>query len=105
MVRFRIRFTVQRAMLAVAVIGVICGATVWGTRMLRLRSVYHHRAASFASEEAAMRKLAGERRGLTARFNLKRAAMMRNWRLYYERLARYPWLPDDGGSATRGWRP
>lgn len=92
-------------MLAVAVIGIICGATVWGTRLLRLRTLYHHRAAGFAYEEAAMRKLAGERRGLTARFNLKRAAMLRNWRLYYERLARYPWLPDDGGWSTQGRRP
>lgn len=35
---FRFRFTVRGAMLAVAVIGIICGATFWGARMLRLRS-------------------------------------------------------------------
>jgi hypothetical protein len=52
-----------------------------------------------------MRKLAGQTRGFTAGFNLKRAAMMRNMRLYYERLARYPWLPDDGRSAIRSGLP
>jgi hypothetical protein len=101
----RIRFTVRTAMLAVAIIGIACGATVWGTRMLRLRSNYLADAARFARDEAAMRRLASQTRGSTARFNLKRAEIMGNMRLYYERLARYPWLPDDAGSATRIRRP
>jgi hypothetical protein len=92
-------------MLAVAFAGIACGATVWGTRMLRLRSAYLAHAARFAHEEESMRKLAGQTRGFTAGFNLKRAAMMRNMRLYYERLARYPWLPDDGRSAIRSGLP
>src|SRR4051794_22335981 len=100
------RFRVRTLMVAVAVVAVALGLALWGVRMLRLRAEYLAHAALFAREEAAMRKVAEfEPVGFTARFNLKRVAMMRNMRLYYERLARYPWLPDEAGSAGRSRRP
>jgi hypothetical protein len=102
----RVRFTLRNAMLAVAVFGTACGITMWGTRMVRLRSLYLSQAARFGREETAMRKLAAVGPGgVTSRFNLKRATMMRNMKLYYERLARYPWLPDDAGSPARNRNP
>jgi hypothetical protein len=93
-------------MLVVAATGIALGAIPWGRHMLRLRSDYLAKAASFAQEEAAYRKLAASLpSGLPQRFTLKQASMMRNWRLYYERLARYPWLPDDAGSPDRLTHP
>ena len=104
----RVRFTVRRMMIAVAVVG-----TIFGCELTRRRwDTFRTMAAYHADEERRMRLLLSggfiheaDEEGRRGRMQIGRGLereSVRSRRWYhaimwakYERAARYPWLPGD----------
>jgi hypothetical protein len=88
----RIRFGVQRMMIAIAIVGVL----VWAGIMLRRSAEYRAIAAQHASTEKYWSTVGSQATeplidgGSWTRD--ERVKFFRDLRLKYERAARYPWL-------------
>ena len=89
----RVRFTVRRMMVAVAIAGVLVG----GLRMRRLSAVYQALSESNANDEDFYLAALSDRFKLGhpsyERTFRDRLDYHRSMRVKYERAARRPWLP------------
>jgi hypothetical protein len=89
----RVRVTVRRLMIAVAVVGIVLGPLVYlGQRSRRFGQIsrVHVRAMSDGAIEAAKLKRRGDPR---AKLAYARADYHQAMWLKYFHAARYPWLP------------
>jgi hypothetical protein len=92
----RLRFTVRRLMLVVALAGLVMGGGVWGYRMWRMSAKYARIAQSFKWTESLHRGLEARFQNNAQREAAKFAAVATHYAALvrkYERAARYPWLP------------
>ncbi len=93
----RVRFTVRRMMVAVAIVALLLAWMQMQKRMVELRKSYEFQSALHGGEEVVERegglfiRFRGGRREVKP--NARRAAYHAAMRRKYERAARYPWLP------------
>jgi hypothetical protein len=85
----RLRFTVRRLMVTVAIVAVAMGSLAYVVRLARLRAYYHRRAVECSSAAAMFRSPAyrDDVEDPVAADRLDRLADK------YERAAARPWLP------------
>jgi hypothetical protein len=90
----RVRFTIWRMMVAVAVLAVLLASVVWAARMAWLSKSYRGHAFSLGLIEADTTRSLTLTMGKRGKAKLRRyQEYFRSLRLKYEHAARYPWLP------------
>jgi hypothetical protein len=97
----RVRFTVRRLMVAVAIVGLLMGTGLWAVRMRTLSAAYRERAFEFGGEPAVGRnldfKVITEDGEYISVHKDENYWLRREWghklAEKYRRLADRPWLP------------
>jgi hypothetical protein len=89
----RIRFTVRRLMLAVAVVAIIIAAVFWTQRLMVLRKVYLGKAAAYAYYEGIAKQETHKRLGRDGSGYPFYPEYFTAMRAKYEHAAQCPWLP------------
>jgi hypothetical protein len=98
----RLRFTVRRLMIVVAIAGMLIAGGLWAEKMIRLSRRYRHRAVSLGGIDATfqveMRRWTTTKGPVSSIEVDRRALVRRDADLVhgivakYERAARYPWV-------------